>query len=396
MGVSDRHDSIRVNGAHTRIPNKLLDLVYPRLSPSEQACMTYIMRRTYGWASPGDSGGRKLWDRISVSQFVDGSQSGGYVMDLGTGVKRTSVINALDKLEERGLVRVSYECPTVRKGNKTTGCGWSEAEEEGSASPLFVTKTNNWACPRCGKTLSKAYSLRSLTPGWIHRFLTATDPLARVWGYDAEVGQFYIVEAAKKPQKKATVSSAALRKKLWYPDMIDEIVEQAAALLGGGVMQDGRIANGFYKPIISLQEAGVDKAVLQDALVITRDKKIATEPHNRNWHRYVAAICNNSVARSDGRIESGWQSLVTDELERAADLNANGEHEHAQQLLYQLVDTHLDALTEELDGDREAARSCLFEAFKKGISDWRAPGEYDAYVDYLPTWTIPVKLPASE
>ena len=78
---SERRRGVTLGPDHTRVPNQLIDLVMPWLSSGEQACLMYIVRRTYGFALQAGAGQRKQWDRIALSQFIDGTSSGGYVLD---------------------------------------------------------------------------------------------------------------------------------------------------------------------------------------------------------------------------------------------------------------------------------------------------------------------------
>jgi len=81
----------------TQIPNLILDFLRPQLSEAERECILYICRRTYGF--------HKDEDQISFSQFVNGIRSReGKVLDLGTGLSRRSVAEALKNLYKAGAI----------------------------------------------------------------------------------------------------------------------------------------------------------------------------------------------------------------------------------------------------------------------------------------------------
>ncbi len=83
--------------AYTAIPNELLDVLMPRLSPAELKVTLYVARRTFGF--------KKGSDRISASQFERGIiRSDGQVLDHGTGLSRRAVYLALDSLTRKGIL----------------------------------------------------------------------------------------------------------------------------------------------------------------------------------------------------------------------------------------------------------------------------------------------------
>ncbi len=81
----------------SRIPNYFFDTLLGQLSNAELRTLLYIFRRTYGFG--------KCADAISYSQFTEGICSKtGQTLDLGTGLTRKSVTQALDRLVQRGLI----------------------------------------------------------------------------------------------------------------------------------------------------------------------------------------------------------------------------------------------------------------------------------------------------
>lgn len=393
--VQERRSGVRTGPDHTRVPNLLIDLVYPWLSPGEQACLMYIIRRTYGFVSPTHQGQRKQWDRIALSQFIQGTRSGGYVLDLGAGLTRSAVINALTKLEERELVRVSYECPTiVTKSGRAVGCGWNEGDDDHLERPIIDPKTNAHKCPRCSRTLSKAYALRTLTPGWVKRFLTANDPDGRAWLYDPEVSRFYPEdsEADKRQESQAEAEAKIreLREQLLYPELVDEILGHAISRLKSGRMAESRIVREFLEPTIALQE-GFSKEAVRYGLGEVARRKIAAQPGKRGWYGYAKTCAQGYVERKHGGQDEAKaavaQASLESELARCAQLNREGQREQARQALHDLLAHHLDKVQEEFSNDRPLARRHVLEAFKRGLTDYKYVRDYTASADYLPEWS---------
>lgn len=384
--------SVKLGPDHTAIPNRAIDLIFPRLKPSEQACLLYVLRRTYGFASPTINGERKRWDRIALSQFIDGTRSGAYVLDAGTGLTRSSVVTALRALEEHGLVWVSYECPTqILSSGQRRGCGWSEASDDGAAAVEIDQKTNAARCPRCGRTASKAFALRTLTPGFIKRFLSKVD--GTQWEYDPEVGHFYVA-AERSEDRDATGTQLPdmreLRDKLWFPDKVELILAAAAAVNRSGKISDRRVITGFLVPTVELQDTFGRNATRYALDVIIR-KGIAGQSHNRNWIGYAKACARTYVERQHGGAQATRQAQQTSTVEadllRCAELNGKGDTTRARQLLTELLTRHLDTVTSEFEGDRALARRHLLESFKRGFEDYRAIRDYTISTDYLPDWT---------
>jgi hypothetical protein len=83
----------------TPIPHDLLDWIAPVLTEAELRVLIYICRRTYGFG--------KRSDRISLCQFCEGPTSrSGPALDLGTGLSRQGVLNAIEGLEGKGVLGV--------------------------------------------------------------------------------------------------------------------------------------------------------------------------------------------------------------------------------------------------------------------------------------------------
>jgi hypothetical protein len=98
----------------TQIPNYFLDEVAHTLSHSEMRVAMYIMRRTYGF--------RKESDKVSISQICKGIKDrNGVQLDNGTGLTNKSVINALRRLEEIGLITTEKRHNCTTKITMNTG-----------------------------------------------------------------------------------------------------------------------------------------------------------------------------------------------------------------------------------------------------------------------------------
>ncbi|MFZ1987786.1 MAG: replication protein [Minisyncoccia bacterium] len=74
-------------------PN-ILSEYWCQLSGSEQKVLDFILRQTIGW--------RKSYDRIALSQFVNGVGES----NRGTGLSTSQVHRAIKSLEEKGFIEV--------------------------------------------------------------------------------------------------------------------------------------------------------------------------------------------------------------------------------------------------------------------------------------------------
>ncbi len=81
---------------------KALNGWWHMLSGSEQKCLDYILRHTWGF--------KKDADYISLTQFERGVEN----LDSGTGLSLPSIVKALSRLEKSGFIK------TVKKSGKTT------------------------------------------------------------------------------------------------------------------------------------------------------------------------------------------------------------------------------------------------------------------------------------
>lgn len=80
------------------MPDNFFDEVMPQLSGAEVKVLLYIFRRTFGF--------KKQSDNISLSQMVSGiRRRDGEVLDRGTGLGKTTVVGAINRLIARGMVR---------------------------------------------------------------------------------------------------------------------------------------------------------------------------------------------------------------------------------------------------------------------------------------------------
>lgn len=400
-----------VVASHTQVPSLVQDLILPLLTHGEVMCLLYVLRRTHGFAAP--EGGRKTKDRISLTQFEHGIVSGDYILDLGTGLRRNTIVSCLRSLQENGLVDVSPVCDR---------CRWGADPDEQPADQTLLNKGAR--CPRCRRTLSKVYGLAELTPRKMVAFLNANDPRGRTWTFDHEMRRFRVVPEAQDAAPPAPApASGDYRSMLWYPDLVDQAMEQFAQARGRALRDEEKIRH-FYTPVLALQELSAQfPAILKHALTETLKKKIpgsvresrgaggrVSRRSNTSWHRYTKAIVEKQLAlpafthRSDPAAsptpgapaaspenlrarEQGAQEL----LERARELNREGDHGAARAVLSEVLAQvpHLAAM---FGGSQELADAHLRLAFKKGQRDFQSAHEALAIHDYYPEWSWPQTL----
>ncbi len=83
--------------AYTQVPDDLVDWVMAYLTGAELKVLLYIVRRTFGF--------KKAADAISIEQLCSGIVThDGRRLDLGTALKRSTVLEALRSLRQKNLI----------------------------------------------------------------------------------------------------------------------------------------------------------------------------------------------------------------------------------------------------------------------------------------------------
>ncbi len=98
--------------AYTQIPDDLLDWIMPYLTGAELKALMYIARRTFGF--------KKAMDAISIEQLCSGIVThDGRRLDLGTGLKRPTILEALRSLRAKNLVIAEQQLDPVNGSRPT-------------------------------------------------------------------------------------------------------------------------------------------------------------------------------------------------------------------------------------------------------------------------------------
>ena len=125
----------------TAVPHVLFSLI-PSLSPAQVVVLLVIMRQTIGW--------HKTHDAISISQLVR-----------GTGLARSTVIQAIHDLEGQGLVvvlRVATAAGDSAPSVFRLGPVFTAAQEVRPAARGSVKPARGWSEIRTHKTNPEIYS----------------------------------------------------------------------------------------------------------------------------------------------------------------------------------------------------------------------------------------------
>lgn len=92
----------------TQVPDQLFDRLLPNLNGGELKVLLYIIRRTFGF--------KKNNDNISIAQISRGiTTKKGNVLDLGTGLSKSSVVRAVKGLLEKNVIIA------IKRSNKEKG-----------------------------------------------------------------------------------------------------------------------------------------------------------------------------------------------------------------------------------------------------------------------------------
>jgi hypothetical protein len=97
---------------YTPVPDQLFDDQLPDLSGAELKALLYIIRRTFGF--------KKESDNISLNQMLHGiTTKAGKQLDRGTGLSRSTLIEALKGLVEKGHI-IAEQRSSRERGNEAT------------------------------------------------------------------------------------------------------------------------------------------------------------------------------------------------------------------------------------------------------------------------------------
>jgi hypothetical protein len=129
-------------------PNGYVDDIMPFLTGEEYKVLIYATRRILGF--------QKRQDRISLSQFTDGTKSSkdGRTLDSGTGLARETVKNCLENLVKFGLmVKEADNDPKTNEGTLWS-LQWNEADVNWQALQEHLEKRSKVNVQRMAKARS--------------------------------------------------------------------------------------------------------------------------------------------------------------------------------------------------------------------------------------------------
>ena len=366
------------------------------LEPSEWVCLSYIVHRGEGF-----SGGER--QIVTLDELEHGSASlTGLVRDLGTGLSRPAIRHSLASLERKGLVSARYICPH---------CDWKQAE--GAPVPPPQKRAKSPTCPSCKHVLSHAYTRAALTAKSLAEILERCDPQKRHFYWDKSIPGYRVELSGSAKQKRVhedelLVEARRLRELLWYPDLVDQCAHLAeGALKTGGKISLSRKVNGFYHPIVELQEKYGAARLIEYALEQAINHRVPAGRQSRNWWHYPRTICENNrtnqrfsgggkaadtnAAREEANSLSARQKAVEDLLHRARESNGSGKPNEARKLLKELLSPGTVASIAPLfDNDSALAACSLREAYKQGVSNFVGINPEDSLgLDYYPEWRWP-------
>lgn len=216
----------------TTIPDEFFDWVSPRLTGAEVKVMNYIMRRTFGF--------KKQCDNISISQMLGGIvKKNGKRLDLGAGLAKSTLTDALNSLEKKGVIIRKQQWDIKNGGcvasnyqlhfrSMTPGSKTGQGMSEISTRPLVQKPDtqytvnnkqvdNNVNVANKTRKQSPLHKLEDLEKENDHIKLIAADILEALG--DNQSKQFYLLVARKIPEfyiretlselKQSTVRSKA-------------------------------------------------------------------------------------------------------------------------------------------------------------------------------------------
>lgn len=396
---------------HTQVPNLAIDFVVPFLSGAETKCYLYVIRRTRGFVVAKNSKARKSRDRIALSQFENGMQSGNWVFNVGTRLTLNSIRKAIQSLQEKGLVQSWNVCDV---------CG-HEMPAEAALGGRAVK------CSRCTSPCHRELGMVSLTARVIVDFLNANDTERR-WTYDKKATRFVARTLAEQAEQESIEQSLeAYVSHLRYPDLVAEAIDQAEKSLGRPLSPRQKI-EGFYKPVLRMQEHAADyPQIVAKALQVAvkrgafkgkehRNAKGSTSMRSRREPMaYARGVLEGELGRVNSSThqqarQSGFDPAIEQtlneklrlarQLNRKADKGDSEARDEARKLLSEMLGRRKDlakllfARGVEKDDALARARALISWAYKIGETDVIEARQNRAPVhDHYPEWDWPEDLP---
>ncbi len=118
--------------AYTQTPDEVFDWIMAYLKGAELKVLLYIVRRTFGF--------KKAADAISIDQLCNGIvRRDGRRLDLGTGLKRPTVLTALRSLREKNLI-VALQQYDAASGSRPTVYALNMCAGDGVRAPLQFSR----------------------------------------------------------------------------------------------------------------------------------------------------------------------------------------------------------------------------------------------------------------
>jgi hypothetical protein len=399
---------------HTQVPNLAIDFVIPLLSEAEAKCYLFVIRRTVGFVVDMRQGAakRKTRDRISLSQFESGMTTGDWTFNLGTGLSLNSIRKALQLLQEKGLVQSWWSC---------TICSHEHGADAAAGGKAVK-------CPSCQSPCQREFGLVPLTARRIVEFLNNNDPQRRQWTYDRKERRFRAQTAIEvEEQRSIEQSLEAFVGHLRYPDLVAQAIGAAESSLGRKLTPHQKI-EGFYKPVLNMQEQAADyPQIVAQALKICLDKgkfagkekrlpngRVSLRLHNKPM-AYAEAIVGGELERRhrSGRIrarEGRFDPLIEQtlneklaqarQLNRAADKGDSEARNEARKILAEMLGKRkeyakfLFSTGVEKEDAIKRAGALIAWAYKIGETDvTESRQERFGSDDWYPEWDWPDELP---
>lgn len=118
----------------TQVPDQYLDELLPLLTGAELKVLLYVTRRTFGF--------KKDADNIALSQMLGGiTTSDGRVLDYGVGLTKKTLLQAINSLEAKRIIRTERRSSAERGFEPTTyRLNIASTPEKSPSSPLLGEK----------------------------------------------------------------------------------------------------------------------------------------------------------------------------------------------------------------------------------------------------------------
>ncbi len=263
--------------AYTQTPDEVFDWIMAYLKGAELKVLLYIVRRTFGF--------KKAADAISIDQLCNGIvRRDGRRLDLGTGLKRPTVLTALRSLREKNLI-VSLQQYDAASGSRPTVYAQNMRAGDGARAPLQLSRdaqTGEYRSGDPGVYSDVPPGMPLKTPGSLPRDGGSIEPYPGSMPRETHKKQTIKIQKINRPGFRSLRKGPPSRKRggdggRLYSTYISQVMADFSKLFHDGAHE----RSNRTRAMRLWAESGLDEEtfvdILQEARTITQARPVERE-----------------------------------------------------------------------------------------------------------------------